>query len=269
MSNRFLDHAAIVIAEEKNFVPRNNQTPNPWYLCTVTQVEEVKCILRLLPVWLCTIFPVAIFTQVPSLFVEQGATLDRTFLNIQIPPASMTSVTIIVQLQNKKKQSIETRATNLNAVTKPHTTSSTIYSPITPDHLISLRGDHAGIVYDATASGHHISHHDLAVKSDLNHQNADAMMTKGVGVAEGHPGGSAAGVGGGTGHVFHEPVPQGGVTRPKGGRRVVWSRHWGKLVPQSVVAALVYHSASTIGRGTGYEIGREQWLRHWFTGTPI
>ncbi|RYQ89901.1 hypothetical protein Ahy_A09g044917 [Arachis hypogaea] len=85
----------------------------------------------------------------------------------------------MVQPQNKKKkQSIETRATDSNAVTTPHTTSSTIDRPTTPDHLISLRGDHAGVMYDATASGHRITDDDLAVKSDLSHRNADAIMRK-------------------------------------------------------------------------------------------
>ncbi|MED6198334.1 hypothetical protein PIB30_065409 [Stylosanthes scabra] len=92
---KFLDHAAIISMEEWNTLLSMDQNPNPWYLCTITQVEEVKCILRLLPVWLCTIFPSAIFIQILSLFVEQGATMDRTFLNFQVPPASMTAFNII------------------------------------------------------------------------------------------------------------------------------------------------------------------------------
>ena len=95
MTNRFLDLAAIVSIEEKNSLLGKGQKPDPWHLCTVTQVEEVKCILRLLPMWLCTIFPSVVFIQMLSLFVEQGASMDRTFLNFQIPPASMTAFDII------------------------------------------------------------------------------------------------------------------------------------------------------------------------------
>lgn len=95
MTNRFLDRAAIISAEETNSLLDKGQKPNPWYLCTVTQVEEVKCILRLLPVWFCTIFSSVVFIQMLSLFVEQGATMDRTFLKFQIPPASMTAFDII------------------------------------------------------------------------------------------------------------------------------------------------------------------------------
>lgn len=94
MTNRFLDRAAIITDEEKNKLVEG-QKPDPWHLCTVTQVEEVKCILRLLPVWLCTIFSSVVFIQMLSLFVEQGATMDRHFLNFQIPPASMTAFDII------------------------------------------------------------------------------------------------------------------------------------------------------------------------------
>lgn len=68
---------------------------NPWRLCSVTQVEEVKCILRLLPIWLCTILYSVVFTQMASLFVEQGAAMDTTISNFRIPPASMSSFDII------------------------------------------------------------------------------------------------------------------------------------------------------------------------------
>ncbi|KAK3195026.1 hypothetical protein Dsin_026336 [Dipteronia sinensis] len=44
---KFLDRAAIMTPVEMNMTATSNgRNPNPWYLCTVTQVEEVKCILR-------------------------------------------------------------------------------------------------------------------------------------------------------------------------------------------------------------------------------
>jgi hypothetical protein len=45
---------------------------DPWKLCTVTQVEEIKSILRLLPIWHCTILYSVVFTQMASMFVVQG-----------------------------------------------------------------------------------------------------------------------------------------------------------------------------------------------------
>ncbi|CAN1256831.1 Protein NRT1/ PTR FAMILY 7.3, partial [Linum perenne] len=68
---------------------------NPWQLCPVTQVEEVKCILRLLPIWLCTIIYSVVFTQMASIFVEQGAAMQTTISTFRIPPASMSSFDIL------------------------------------------------------------------------------------------------------------------------------------------------------------------------------
>lgn len=67
---------------------------NPWRLCTVTQVEEAKCVLKMLPVWLCTIIYSVIFTQMASLFVEQGSVMNYTFRNFHFPAASMSAFDI-------------------------------------------------------------------------------------------------------------------------------------------------------------------------------
>ncbi|XP_022155769.1 protein NRT1/ PTR FAMILY 7.3-like isoform X3 [Momordica charantia] len=92
---KFLDRAAILTAEEMNLIWNQGQTPNPWQICCVSQVEEVKCILRLLPVWFCTIFSSVVFIQMLSLFVEQGASMDTVVSNFHIPPASMTAFDIV------------------------------------------------------------------------------------------------------------------------------------------------------------------------------
>lgn len=90
-----MDRAATISAEDKNELLDKGEKPSPWRLCTVTQVEEVKCILKLLPLWLCTIMSSVVFIQMLSLFIEQGAMMNRTFLKFQIPPASMTTFDII------------------------------------------------------------------------------------------------------------------------------------------------------------------------------
>ncbi|KAL6492743.1 hypothetical protein OROGR_033120 [Orobanche gracilis] len=72
---RFLDRAAVVTQKDGSLEEKTNNHNNPWRLCSVTQVEEVKCILRLLPIWLCTIPYSVVFTQMTSLFVEQGAAM--------------------------------------------------------------------------------------------------------------------------------------------------------------------------------------------------
>ncbi|MBA0709490.1 hypothetical protein Golax_024521 [Gossypium laxum] len=69
---------------------------NPWHLCTITQVEEVKSILKLLPIWFCTVLSSAVFIQMLSLFAEQGAAMNTTTIsNFHIPPTSMSAFDII------------------------------------------------------------------------------------------------------------------------------------------------------------------------------
>lgn len=91
-----MDKAAVITSKEQNLNNMDDvQNINPWHLCTVTQVEEVKCILRLLPIWLCTILYSVVFTQMASLFVEQGAAMKTTVSTFHIPPASMSSFDIL------------------------------------------------------------------------------------------------------------------------------------------------------------------------------
>ncbi|KAL4326283.1 hypothetical protein GQ457_11G009810 [Hibiscus cannabinus] len=91
----FLDRAAIMTPKDYANEEKNVEVRNPWRLCTITQVEEVKCILRLLPIWLCTILYSVVFTQMASLFVEQGDAMKTKISNFDIPAASMSSFDII------------------------------------------------------------------------------------------------------------------------------------------------------------------------------
>ncbi|KAL6564616.1 hypothetical protein OROMI_016066 [Orobanche minor] len=80
----FLDKAAVITERD-----RCGQA-SPWRLCTVTQVEEAKCILRMLPIWLCTIIYSVVFTQMASLFVEQGDVMNAHVGGFHLPAASMS-----------------------------------------------------------------------------------------------------------------------------------------------------------------------------------
>ncbi|XP_077215560.1 protein NRT1/ PTR FAMILY 7.2-like isoform X2 [Tasmannia lanceolata] len=87
----FLDKAATITKKDLILqTPKNN----PWRLCTVTQVEEVKCVLKMLPIWFCTIIYSVVFTQMASLFVEQGASMNTKIAHFHIPPASMSAFDI-------------------------------------------------------------------------------------------------------------------------------------------------------------------------------
>ncbi|PKU63657.1 protein NRT1/ PTR FAMILY 7.3 [Dendrobium catenatum] len=89
---RFLDKAATMTTDVHSVRP---EAKSPWKLCSVTQVEEVKCVLKMLPIWLCTIIYSVVFTQMASLFVEQGAMMSTQFGSFTIPPASMSVFDII------------------------------------------------------------------------------------------------------------------------------------------------------------------------------
>ncbi|XP_019097381.1 PREDICTED: protein NRT1/ PTR FAMILY 7.1 [Camelina sativa] len=86
----FLDRAAVITESD-----RNETRSNAWRLCSVTQVEEAKCVMKLLPIWLCTIIYSVIFTQMASLFVEQGDVMDAFIGKFHIPAASMSVFDIL------------------------------------------------------------------------------------------------------------------------------------------------------------------------------
>ncbi|KAK1685194.1 hypothetical protein QYE76_046042 [Lolium multiflorum] len=79
---RFLDKAAIITDEDLD------QDGNRlWRLCTVTRVEELKTLLRLIPIWLTSAVHFVASTQAQTTFVQQGTKTDSL-----IPAASLTSV---------------------------------------------------------------------------------------------------------------------------------------------------------------------------------
>ncbi|XP_049414521.1 protein NRT1/ PTR FAMILY 6.2-like [Solanum stenotomum] len=86
---RILDKAAIVT--EGDFEAHAScSAPNPWKLCSVTKVEEVKMMARLLPIWATTIIFWTTYAQMITFSVEQASTMERTIGNFQIPAGSLT-----------------------------------------------------------------------------------------------------------------------------------------------------------------------------------
>ncbi|CAH8350725.1 unnamed protein product [Eruca vesicaria subsp. sativa] len=59
---RFLDKAAVMTPEDK--LKPDGTALDPWNLCTMQQVEEVKCIVRVIPIWFaCAVYYLAITLQ--------------------------------------------------------------------------------------------------------------------------------------------------------------------------------------------------------------
>ncbi|XVF73840.1 hypothetical protein PTKIN_Ptkin13bG0013800 [Pterospermum kingtungense] len=80
---RFLDKAAVVMDPEAN-------TKNRWRLCTITQVEELKSFIRILPVWASTIALSISFAQLSTFFISQANIMDRKLgPNFTIPAGSV------------------------------------------------------------------------------------------------------------------------------------------------------------------------------------
>ncbi|XP_052191296.1 protein NRT1/ PTR FAMILY 5.2-like isoform X2 [Diospyros lotus] len=67
----------------------------PWMLCPVTQVEETKQMLRMIPILIATFVPSTMVAQINTLFVKQGTTLDRKLAGFSIPPASLAGFVTI------------------------------------------------------------------------------------------------------------------------------------------------------------------------------
>lgn len=65
---RCLDKAAVITEHDVT----NGVTPNPWKLCTVTQVEEVKILLRMFPIWVSGI----VFTALQSRYTPSSCSKD-------------------------------------------------------------------------------------------------------------------------------------------------------------------------------------------------
>ncbi|XP_059447880.1 protein NRT1/ PTR FAMILY 5.2-like [Corylus avellana] len=71
---------------------------NEWMLCSVTQVEETKQMVRMIPIWVATVVPCIMIAQINTLFVKQGATLDRGIGSFKIPSASLAAFVTISML---------------------------------------------------------------------------------------------------------------------------------------------------------------------------
>lgn len=101
----FLDKAAIVREEDK--IKGDGSSANPWGLCSVQQVEETKCVFKVLPIWAAAIvYHVAILEQ-QQYVVFQALQSDRHLTsNFQIPAAtytifSMLSLTLFVPFYDR------------------------------------------------------------------------------------------------------------------------------------------------------------------------
>lgn len=66
-------------------------------MCTISEVEEAKVVLSLVPIWSTCLVYAIVLAQLSTFFTKQGATLDRTIVaGFDIPAASLQSFTSLI-----------------------------------------------------------------------------------------------------------------------------------------------------------------------------
>ncbi|KAL3505223.1 hypothetical protein ACH5RR_035064 [Cinchona calisaya] len=83
---KFLDRAAIVRSSED---AATSIAAGPWRICTVTQVEETKILIRMLPIILSTIFMNTCLAQLQTFSIQQGTTMNRSIRGFEVPASSI------------------------------------------------------------------------------------------------------------------------------------------------------------------------------------
>ncbi|XP_021713731.1 protein NRT1/ PTR FAMILY 8.3-like [Chenopodium quinoa] len=88
---KFLDKAACLSATEM----KTEDFSNSWRLCTVTQVEELKVLIRMVPIWATAIVFSAVYEQMSTTFIEQGMVMDKAVGSFTVPAASLATFSIM------------------------------------------------------------------------------------------------------------------------------------------------------------------------------
>ncbi|CAN0907389.1 Protein NRT1/ PTR FAMILY 4.3 [Linum grandiflorum] len=94
---RFLDKACIKGQDGSN--SSSNPGESPWRLCSVSQVEQVKILISVLPIFACTIVFNTILAQLQTFSVQQGRAMNTRLghnNSFEIPPASLQAIPYII-----------------------------------------------------------------------------------------------------------------------------------------------------------------------------
>ncbi|KAH9611044.1 hypothetical protein KSS87_006920 [Heliosperma pusillum] len=85
---RFLDKAAIITSDD--LIKPDGSAVNSWRLSTVQQVEEVKCIIRVIPIWASAMIYYVPIVLMHSYVIFQALQSDRRLgsINFKIPASS-------------------------------------------------------------------------------------------------------------------------------------------------------------------------------------
>ncbi|KAK7274700.1 hypothetical protein RIF29_15797 [Crotalaria pallida] len=88
-----LNKAAII---QENELDEEGLAINSWRLCSIQQVEDVKCLIKVIPIWASGFLCLIPTTQQGTYFVAQALKMDRHIgPHFEIPAASMSVVSLI------------------------------------------------------------------------------------------------------------------------------------------------------------------------------
>ncbi|KAJ4830763.1 hypothetical protein Tsubulata_020799, partial [Turnera subulata] len=91
---RFLNKACMIRDPQEDLNP-DGSASNPWNLCTIEQVESLKAILRVIPIW-STSFMMTITMKQTSFTTLQASIMDRHITSdFEIPAGSFNVFTIV------------------------------------------------------------------------------------------------------------------------------------------------------------------------------
>uniref|UniRef100_A0A0A9GGR9 Peptide transporter n=1 Tax=Arundo donax TaxID=35708 RepID=A0A0A9GGR9_ARUDO len=92
---RCLDKAAVVVDDGK----QGEDGGGARCLCTVSEVEGVKILARMLPIWVTCVLYAASLGQMTTTFIQQGMAMDtRLGGGFKVPVASLVSVEVVFML---------------------------------------------------------------------------------------------------------------------------------------------------------------------------
>ncbi|XP_030950366.1 protein NRT1/ PTR FAMILY 4.5-like [Quercus lobata] len=89
---RFLDRAAIIRSTND---ATTSTTQGPWTLCTITQVEETKILIRMLPIIFSTVFMNTCLAQLQTFTIQQSTTMNPNLFGFKVPGSSIPVIPLL------------------------------------------------------------------------------------------------------------------------------------------------------------------------------
>ena len=91
----FLNKAALIGAEKE--VKQGGSYTNPWKHCSIQQVEEIKWLVKVFPIWTSCIIKLISMAQQGTFIISQAVKMDRNRgrTNFQIPAGSSSIISLI------------------------------------------------------------------------------------------------------------------------------------------------------------------------------